>query len=197
MYSSPTSPAATGRRCASRMWKRVPSTGLPIGMACGPSATVRGSTVWAEALTVVSVGPYRLTSAQPGRVAKNWRARVFDRASPPLKTWVSEVQRPNSSLSTRACSSVGTHWRAVTRCRTIVSIRRSGSRWMPGVPMTTRLPQAGARISHCAASKLMGVFWSTVVPPPSPYAEASHRIWLTMLRCSIMMPLGLPVLPDV
>ncbi len=63
--------------------------------------------------------------------------------------------------------------------------------------MTTVLPTAGARISHCAASKLMGVFCTTRLVPSMPCVSCSHSIWLTMLRCSIITPLGRPVLPEV
>jgi len=68
---------------------------------------------------------------------------------------------------------------------------------MPGLPATTVAPQPGARISHCAASKLMGVFWRTTFDGPSAWAAVIHRSWLTMLWCSIVTPLGRPVLPDV
>ncbi len=78
-----------------------------------------------------------------------------------------------------------------------MSIRASGSRYTPGAPITIRAPRQGARISHCAASKLIGVFCSTVLPGPRPWARVSQRIWWTMLRCSIVTPLGRPVLPEV
>ncbi len=70
----------------------------------------------------------------PGSSARRSRASRWVRASPPEKTRSSEVQDANSSVSSRAWSSVGTHWRVVTwPARTAVRTA-SGSRWMPGHP---------------------------------------------------------------
>ncbi len=119
------------------------------------------------------------------------------RASPPEKTRVSEAQAPSCSVSTRAWSRVGTACRAVTRCSQIAVTIASGSRKMPGVPITTRAPVTGARISHWAASKLIGVFCRIATSGPRWPKLASHCSWETMLRCSIITPLGRPVLPEV
>lgn len=138
-----------------------------------------------------------MTTETPGSAAKISAVSARVRASPPEKTRRSEEQAPSSSVSTRAWSSVGTACRAVTRCSQMVVMIASGSRKMPGAPMTTRAPTAGARISHWAASKLIGVFCRMDTSASRCPRLASHCIWETMLRCSIITPLGLPVLPEV
>ena len=170
---------------------------MPIGTEAESVSSATPSTVQEEALIVHSVGPYRLTSWQEGSARKQRRARLFDSASPPLKIWVNVLACADSPLSRSACSSVGTHCSAVTRCSAIICSICSGSRCTPGLPTTTRAPQLLARISHCAASKLIGVFCKTTVDGPRSQAASSHLIWLTMLRCSIITPLGPPVLPEV
>ena len=55
---SPLSPMSTGARSASRTYALRPSTGTPIGtVALAPPPRSSGSTWWAVALMVVSVGP--------------------------------------------------------------------------------------------------------------------------------------------
>ncbi len=174
------------------------SAGTPMGrMPDGAASRVSGSTQCEVALMVVSVGPYRLTRDTSGRAAHRSAASLRVRASPPEKSRVSEVHVSNSWVSRRAWNRVGTAWSAVTWCSRIMPMIACGSRKMPGTPITTRAPTAGARISHWAASKLIGVFCRIETPGPRCPQLASQRNWETTLRCSIITPLGLPVLPEV
>ncbi len=82
MYSSPATPGGTGSRNRSSTSSRVLLTGVPIG-TCWPGTCWPARTWNALHPTTVSVGPYSLTSTEPGAVSSHPRASAPASASPP------------------------------------------------------------------------------------------------------------------
>ncbi len=92
----------------------------------------------------------------------------------------------------------GTTWRTVTRWRTTQATRAAGSRWASGGARTRGAPtMSEAQHSQTEASKLSGVFCSTLSSAVMPKAERNHAMWLTRAPWGMTTPLGWPVLPDV
>ncbi|CAO0832870.1 hypothetical protein SMICM17S_12333 [Streptomyces microflavus] len=181
MNSSPLRPTGTGRRSWSRMWQVTLSAGLPMGsrwgarVAEGVRVIRRGSRGHGGLGRAVEVDQRDARQGAEQVLGEGAGQRLTAREDP--RECGAGVSSP---LSTRARSSVGTPWRALTPCSRIMAMMLRGSRNDPGGLMTIRAPAAQARTSHCAASKLIGVFCRTDTSGPRYPQRSSHRTCATM-----------------
>ncbi|CAM4520627.1 hypothetical protein COEX109129_39370 [Corallococcus exiguus] len=152
-----------------------------------PSATQSVSV----ATTVASVGPYELTKRRPGAQRVTTSAGS---ASPPEMT-VRSAGSPSDGVTASA---------AGVRLSTVMFASRSsadsvspGNSRSAGASTSVAPAVSVVKISSTERSKLRLANCSTRLPGPMPYATASWVTRLATLRCSMAVPLGVPVLPEV
>ncbi len=119
MYSSPGTPAGTGRSAASSTYIRVFHTGRPIGTGPSPVSSAHGQYVTS---TAASVGPYRLCSGTSDTERKRARSSA-ERASPLQNTRRSPLSEAADGSRRNTSSIDGTKCRVVTPARRTVSAR--------------------------------------------------------------------------
>src|SRR5215470_6681776 len=177
------------------MYICVFATGRPIGITTSPTSSGHFHHVTS---TAASVGPYRLCNSAHGISSRHRRATTPDNASPLHRIRFTLPHRPTSPCSRKIPSIEGTKCTVVIPYLSIAALRYPGSLCPPGRAITNRAPTSnGQKNSHTDTSKLYGVFCNTASPPLIPYALCIHSRRFTMLRCSIIAPLGTPVDPDV
>ncbi|BCK58643.1 hypothetical protein NWFMUON74_64150 [Nocardia wallacei] len=170
-------------------------TGRPIGTAV---ATPSPTTAWV-ALTVNSVGPYRLISSTPDRPSRRNASTASPvNASPPTSSARSEVSESGSAVVANTVSSDGTNDASVIRSAGITSDRYAVSRCPSGTAITVRAPVSnGASGSQTEASKVAGVLYSAMSSAVMPNSVMSQRIWWYSAACEMPTPFGRPVDPEV
>ncbi len=102
-YSSPFTPAGTGRSRSSRTWTAEPSTGRPIGGSAGKRA---GSPcIVNEVTTCDSVGPYWFSSSTPGSAAHSLRISSVTRSCSPEDSSARRARgaRPRATAVSASC----------------------------------------------------------------------------------------------
>jgi len=184
MHNSPGTPIGAILPMPSRITIWVFAIGRPKSMGPAPC-------FWASDQIVVSVGPYMFhTSPGPRSSASFWSS-----ASPPHR-----ILSPfgSSPVSINMRHNAGVACIMVVAERRINAMRRDGSMMSARLAITSSAPAVnGKKISRAAISKhgVVTARKTSVAPMPGACRIAVNRF--TTERCSISMPFGRPVEPEV
>src|ERR1700678_2408114 len=155
---------------------------------CGRPAGARGVLIVAQ--TVVSVGPYALTSRRPP-------AHRAARAGPAASPAVTSVLTPSRAAVPVTARTAGGTVRCVTPSRAITWPSRSPAS-APGPGTARTAPEHRAiTSSHTDASNPGGANASTRLPGPAPSRPACAAASDRSPPCVTTTPLGDPVDPDM
>src|ERR1700757_2743199 len=185
-YNSPTTPAGTGRNHPSSTNNAAPDTGDPIAASPDPTSTGRAIVT----STVVSVGPYSLTSVATAAYRSTISAV---HTSPPVIS-----VRPHSCSAGRAASVLGVNLACDTCWRASRSVNSLPGNACSSVGITAAAPVNNAHhIFPTDISKINGancrIRLSGVMTRRSAWlaTKSAMPVWVTAT------PLGAPVVPEV
>ncbi len=202
-HSSPGTPTGTGSPSRSRTSARASDSGRPSGM---PAGFARSAAVmrWWVICTVVSVGPYTLTSSGPSapKCSVHGASQAPVCFSPPKKTVRSASRSTRGSSRSTAATmprkADGELSMTVTPSSTSRLRRASGSRATSAGTTTTVPPRSsGAHSSMTETSKAYECFIAHTWPPSRGSRSSVARSSRPTLAWVTPTPLGRPVEPEV